>query len=163
MSGKKQNIVGRVTPLIESHAKELGYEVWDIDFVKEGASWFLKVEIDKDGGIFIEDCEKMSKAINKPLDDLDPIPQSYVLEVSSPGLGRKLTKPEHFEKMQGKRIVITFIRPFNGEKQISGYLENYNKGTIFINTADGNHHIINKKDTANVRLFDENLGDYWNE
>lgn len=163
MSKKRQSIAERVREFIEPYAKELGYEIWDVDFVKEGASWFLKVEIDKEGGVFIEDCEKFSNAISDPLDRLDPIPQSYILEVSSPGLGRRLTRPEHFERMLGERVVVTFIRPQNGKKQLCGYLRNYGNGMIIINTADGKDHIINKKDTANVRLFEEILGDIWNE
>ena len=77
-------------------AKELGYDLWDVRFVKEGAEWYLRIFIDKPDGIGIDDCVAMSRAINDPLDRLDPIDQAYCLEVCSPGLNRELTRDEHF-------------------------------------------------------------------
>ena len=107
-------------------AQELSLELWDIQFVKEGSSYFLRIFIDKDGGVSIDDCEAMSRAIDKELDRVDPIEQSYCLEVSSPGIERTLTKDWHFEKYLGKKIKSRLIRPdAKGRRDIEGTLESY--------------------------------------
>ena len=85
-------------------AEELSLRVWDIRFEKEGASWYLRIFIDKPGGVTIEDCEALSRAIDPVLDEADPISVPYYLEVSSPGLGRELTCPAHFEEMMGREV-----------------------------------------------------------
>ena len=95
--GKGGNTVAAVWDIAAPIAEQLGLDIWDIRFVKEGADWFLRIFIDKDGGVTIEDCENMSRAMDAPLDEADPIPQSYCLEVSSPGVERELTRDSHFE------------------------------------------------------------------
>ncbi len=100
---KKGNVAQRVWELSEPLAKELNLSLWDVQFVKEGADWFLRVFIDKEGGVSIDDCVDMTHALSPVLDKEDPIPQEYMLEVSSPGLERKLTRPEHFAAFVGRR------------------------------------------------------------
>ena len=94
---KKGSTTEIVRALAEPLAKELGLIIWDVTFTKEGADWYLRIFIDKEGGVGIDDCVDLTRAINPVLDSEDPIPQEYTLEVSSPGINRKLTRPEHFE------------------------------------------------------------------
>ena len=99
---KGGNIAAFVKSIVEPIAKEMGLEIWDIRFLKEGSQWYLRIFIDKEGGVSIDDCVDLTHAINKPLDEADPIEQAYCLEVSSPGIERELTRPEHFEKFIGE-------------------------------------------------------------
>ena len=121
--GKGGNTVAAVWEIAEPIAEELGLVIWDIRFVKEGADWFLRIFIDKDGGVGITDCENMSRAIDKPLDDADPIEQSYCLEVSSPGIERTLRKKEHFAVCAGEKVEVRLFAPdANGKKSYVGVL-----------------------------------------
>ncbi len=104
--GKGGNVSAAVWEIAKPIADELGVEIWDIRFLKEGTDWFLRIFIDKPEGISINDCENMSRAIDAPLDELDPIEQSYCLEVSSPSLERELTRPEHFERYSGSPVKV---------------------------------------------------------
>ena len=150
------NTVSAVRKLAEPIAAELGLSIWDIRFLKEGGLWYLRIFIDKPEGISIDDCERMSRAINDPLDKLDPIEQTYCLEVSSPGINRELTRPEHFEEYIDYAIEIRLIRPNeNGEKEIAGILKNYDGSVITIEDEDENTILINKKDTSSVHLIEE--------
>ena len=108
---KGKNTVTAVWEIVEPYAKELGLEIWDVRFLKEGASWYLRIFIDKDGGVGIDDCVNLSHAIDKPLDESDPIEQAYYLEVSSPGIERDLVRPEHFEAYIGEKVKVKMIRP----------------------------------------------------
>jgi ribosome maturation factor RimP len=90
---KKGGVAETVRKLVLPYAETLGLSVWDVRYVREGGAWYLRIFIDKEGGVGIEDCEKLSRAIDKPLDELDPIKESYCLEVSSPGINRELTRP----------------------------------------------------------------------
>ena len=112
MAGKG-NTVSRVTEIITPYAHQLGLEIWDVRFAKEGTDWYLRIFIDKDGGISIDDCVDLTNAITKPLDEADPISQSYTLEVSSPGVERELTADAHFEKYIGSNVMVRLIRPIN--------------------------------------------------
>lgn len=159
---QKLKVTDKVRKVVQPIADKLGYDIWDIDFVKEGTLWILRIEIDKEGGVFIDDCEKMSKAINKPLDELDPIKQSYILEVSSPGIDRRLSRPEHFQKMTGQKILIRLIRPKDGVRELIGTLKDFKDGQIYFNTHDGISHIINIKETASIRLYAEGLTQEFN-
>ena len=109
MAGKG-NTVSRVTEIITPYAHQLGLEIWDVRFAKEGTDWYLRIFIDKDGGISIDDCVDLTHAITKPLDEADPISQSYTLEVSSPGVERELTADAHFEKYIGSNVMVRLIR-----------------------------------------------------
>lgn len=108
MAGKG-NTVSRVTEIITPYAHQLGLEIWDVRFAKEGTDWYLRIFIDKDGGISIDDCVDLTHAITKPLDEADPISQSYTLEVSSPGVERELTADAHFEKYIGSNVMVSLF------------------------------------------------------
>ena len=103
-------------------AQNLGLELWDIKFVKEGPNWYLRVFIDKPEGITLEDCEAMSRALDAPLDEFDPIPVSYCLEVCSPGIDRELSNDSHLEKFIGSDITIKLIRPDSNNEKILNFL-----------------------------------------
>lgn len=149
----KMNTEETVRSLIQPVADELGLRIWDVRFVKEGTEHYLRITIDKDDGIIVEDCEKMSRAIDPIIDAADPIDCSYFMEVSSPGLGRPLTRPEHFEAMKGKEIRIHTIRPVDGERDFVGILTEYN-GSVTIET-EGKMRVFEKADISSVKLNDD--------
>lgn len=150
------NVVSAVWPLAEKTVKKFGLDLWDVKFVKEGSRFYLRIFVDSKKGITIEDCENVSKTLNAPLDELDPISQSYCLEICSPGIERELTKEEHFNKFLGEGIFVRFIRPTQlGEKEIRGILRSFNKNEVGIET-DGKLIAINRKDTAFIKLDDFN-------
>ena len=150
----KPNVVSIVRSLAEPVAEELGLRLWDVRFVKEGASWFLRIFIDKDGGVDINNCVDMTHAINPVLDEADPIEQSYCLEVCSPGLERDLTRDEHFEAMTGRKIKLRLIRPDeNKQREFSGILKGYEDGNITVD-IDGEEKVFIKKETSWVKLDD---------
>lgn len=153
---KKGNTVERVWDIAEPIAKELGLELWDVRYVKEGADYFLRIFIDKDGGVDINDCEALSRAIDKPLDDNDPISNPYILEVCSPGLERPLVREEHFLRFIGADIKVKMIRPIEGVgKEFKGVLTDYNSGEVTITDHSGeNQMTINVKQTAWIKLDD---------
>lgn len=152
--GKGGNTVSTVWQIAEPLAKELGLEIWDIRFEKEGADWFLRIFIDKDGGVSIDDCVDMSHAIDKPLDEADPIEQSYCLEVCSPGVERELKRDEHFMKYIGEAVMVKLIRPLEGKREYNGTLASYDNGTFELRLEDGTGLMINKKETSYVKLDD---------
>jgi ribosome maturation factor RimP len=139
-----------VTPILG----ELGLSLWDIVFEKEGSLRFLRVFIEREGGeVTIEDCENVSRPLDKRLDETDPIDEQYVLEVSSPGLGRRLRREAHFLRFIGEAVRVRFIRETNGVKEFSGTLEEYNKDEIKVDGV-----AVKLKETAFVKLCDdENL------
>jgi len=150
----KKNTIQIVRDLANPIVSDLGLSLWDIRFEKEGANWFLRIFIDKDGGVSIEDCEAVSKAIDSPLDKLDPIPHAYCLEVSSPGLERELISDEHFEAFIGAEVKVNMIRPLEPfGKEINGILKNYNRDEIIL-TIKENEMNIKRKDTAWIKLND---------
>lgn len=154
---KKPNTVDSVTELVRPIVEKMGLALWDVRFVKEGALWYLRIFIDKDSGVTIEDCENVTRAVDQPLDELDPIEQNYILEVSSPGIERELIKPEHFDAFLGADVMIKLIRPDeNGEKEFRGTLIAHDKDTVTI-TEDGTEKVINKKDMVYIKLDDFEL------
>ena len=114
----------RVYSLIKETVEGCGVELWDVRYLKEGASWYLRVFIDKTDGINIDDCTKVSHAIDPIIDEADPIDASYYLEVCSPGIERELTRAEHFNKMVGEKIKIKLYRAVDGKKEFDGVLKN---------------------------------------
>lgn len=157
MAGEaKLSTANIVWNIAEPIAESLGLKLWDVRFVKEGASWFLRVFIDKESGVSIDDCVDMTHALNGPLDDADPIAQSYCLEVSSPGLERELKKDSHFEQMMGRKINIRLIRPDeNKQKEFNhALLKGYENGVISVVLEDETERQFNKKETAWVKLDD---------
>ena len=129
---EKKNTVEKVRELALPLCDELGLFLWDVRFEKEGASWYLRVFIDKDGGVDMDDCEAFTRPFNKILDDTDPISQRYVLEVGSPGLGRDLKRPEHFLACIGDEIRVRTIRPIDGERDFIGILMSFEKNSFVI-------------------------------
>ena len=157
MAGKNHgnNTVAAVTKIAQPIAEQLGLILWDVRFVKEGASWYLRIFIDKEGGVTLDDCEAMSRAINDPLDEADPISQAYFLEVSSPGIERELSRPEHFEVMKGRDVSVNLYRPTeDGTKEIIATLIGLDGDSILLTDLDGTEFAINRKDAASVRLYD---------
>lgn len=154
-SGKGRGTIEKVRKLVLPIAADLGLDLWDVRFLKEGANWYLRIFIDNPNGITIEDCERLSRAIDKPLDELDPISQSYCLEVSSPGIERELVNPEHFEKFLESDVKVKLIRPLmDGLREFAGKLKSFKNGEIIICLPDGNLINVLKKDTAYIKLDD---------
>lgn len=161
MAGKG-NTVAKVAEIVAPYAAELGLDIWDIRFVKEGTDWYLRIFIDKDGGVSIDDCVDLTHAITKPLDDADPISQSYLLEVSSPGVERELITDSHFEKYIGAAVMMRLIRPIDKIRDFSGTLKKYENGLITVELADGEELTVNKKETSYVKLDDFDMNDFKN-
>ncbi|NDO45799.1 ribosome maturation factor RimP [Clostridium sp. MD294] len=149
---KQNNTESKVLAILEPILEEKALELADLEFVKEGPNWYLRVYIDKDGGVTIEDCENVSRILEKKLDETDPIEQAYILEVSSPGIDRPLKKPEHFEKYIGEIIDIKLYKPLEGKKEYQGELKQFNDGVITIIEENGTEKQFVQKETASVRL-----------
>lgn len=128
--------MSKVTEVVEALAEpifqELGLELVEIQYVKEGKNWFLRVYIDSDNGVDIEDCGIVSERLSEKLDEIDPIPHNYFLEVSSPGAERPLKKDKDFEKAIGKNVFIKTYEPFDGEKGFEGKLLEFDGQTLKI-------------------------------
>lgn len=151
---KGGNTVKTVWEIVEPIANELGLRIWDVRFLKEGSSWYLRIFIDKDGGVSIDDCVDLTHAINDPLDEADPIEQAYFLEVSSPGVERELVRDEHFSAYLGEKIKVKMIRPVDGQREFSGILSDYTDGNITIALEDGKGFTFTKKEASWVKLDD---------
>ena len=156
-SNKKKGTASAVWELVQPIVEGFDLVLWDVRYEKEGSQWFLRVFIDKEeGAVDITDCENVSRAIDKPLDELDPITDNYILEVSSPGVERELILDEHFEKFIGADIMVKMIRPLEGiGKEFKGVLKAYENGQVTIEDHSGENEItITKKDTAYIKLDD---------
>ena len=155
-NSKGKNTVTAVEELAAPIAEGLGLRIWDVRYLKEGSQWFLRIFIDKDGGVDINDCESMSRAVDEPLDRLAPIEGEYILEVSSPGIERELIRPEHFEQFIGADIMVKMIRPIEGiGKEFKGVLTAYEDGMVTITDHSGENTVtISKKDAAYIKLDD---------
>mgnify|MGYP002343131033 CR=1 FL=1 len=128
-----------------------GCTLWDVEYVKEAGAWYLRVYIDKAGGVSIDDCEAVARPLSDALDEADPIEGSYVLEVSSAGADRPLKKPAHFQQFLGAEVDVRLYRPLDGRKEYTGVLKVYDGGDVTIETA-GEARTFVKKDVAQVRL-----------
>lgn len=154
-SNEKLNTADRVRELAQPLCDELGLFLWDVRFEKEGATWYLRVFIDKDGGVDIEDCEAFARPFDEILDREDPISQSYVFECGSPGLGRDLKRPEHFEVCIGDEIRIKTIRPDeNGQREFEGILKNYQSKEFDVD-IEGEEKHFKLSECAFVKLYDD--------
>ena len=138
----------------------LGLEIWDITFKKEGSDWYLRIFIDKDGGVGIDDCVDLTHAVSKPLDEADPISQNYMLEISSPGVERELKRDEHFKKYIGSPVMVRTIRPVDGVRDFNGTLVAYENKALTIELQDGNSLTFEKKETNFVKLDDFDINDF---
>lgn len=148
--------VSKVWELCQPIVEGFGLSLWDVRYVKEGADRFLRVYIDKPEGIDINDCENVSRAINGPLDELDPIEETYCLEVCSPGIERELIRDEHFMQFIGADIMVKMLRPIDGiGREFKGVLKDYSDGKVTIEDYSGENEItISKKDAAWIKLDD---------
>ncbi len=129
---KKEEIIQKVTKIAEPTLEDLGYELVDVEYVFERGRWVLRIYIDKEGGVGINDCVEVSQELSTLLDIEDPIESSYVLEVSSPGLNRPLTKEKHFIQAIGKKVKIKTENPIEGRKNFTGYLRDFKDGIVMI-------------------------------
>ena len=128
-----KNIAATVKELITPVAQQMEYWLWDVEFVKEGADKYLRITIDNEEGITIEDCEKFHRAIDPILDEADPISEAYILEVSSPGIERELKTPQHIDACEGWDVEVKLYAPKNGSKAFRGVLCGYDEdGNIVI-------------------------------
>lgn len=135
-------------PLVEQN----GCSLWDVEYVKEAGTWFLRLYIDKEGGVSIDDCEVISRAVSDALDEADPIEGSYTFEVSSAGADRALKKPEHFAAMMGQEVEVRLYRAREKRKEYVGVLSGYENGTVTLDMA-GAPMQFEKQDIAQVRLY----------
>ncbi len=154
MEKQKKNIAGTVRDLVSPVAEELGYMLWDVEYLKEGADMILRITIDKPEGIGIEDCEKMARAIDPIIDEADPIEVSYKMEVSSPGIERVLSRPEHFDACMGEKVEVKLYAPIEKKKQLIGILAAADEKTITV-TCDEGEYVLEKSAVAKVStVFD---------
>ena len=135
-------------PVVE----EAGCSLWDVEYVKEAGTWFLRVYIDKEGGVSIDDCEAVSRPLSDLLDQADPIEGSYTFEVSSAGADRALKKPEHFARFLGHEIEVKLYRPREGRKEFVGVLKGYESGDVTLDIS-GAETRFTKQEIALVRLY----------
>lgn len=126
-----------VTAIAEPVVKELGCILWDVEYVKEAGQWYLRIYIDREEGVSINDCEAVSRAMDPLLDEADPISESYIFEVSSAGLERQLKRPEHFARFMGEEIQVKLYKARDGAKLFRGKLVSYDKGAVTIAQGDG--------------------------
>ena len=150
--GKKENYESRVEryllPLVEEHH----FELVDVEYVKEAGTWYLRAYIDKEGGIAVDDCEVISRKLGEWLDKEDFIDESYILEVSSPGLGRPLKKEKDFIRSMGKDVDVRLYRQLNKQKEFTGALSAYDENTVTLTMEDGSLMVFEKPDIALIRL-----------
>ncbi len=135
-------------PVVEA----AGCTLWDVEYVKEAGQWFLRVYIDKEEGVSIDDCEAVSRPLSDKLDEADPIEGSYTFEVSSAGADRVLKKPEHFARFQGSEVEVKLYRPREGRKEFVGLLTSYENGDVTLE-VNGAPMTFEKKEIALVRLY----------
>lgn len=136
-----------LTPIVE----RFGVEIYDVEYVKEGSNWYLRAFIDKEEGVNINDCENVSRALSDALDTEDYIEDAYILEVSSPGLGRALKKDRHLEKSLGMEVEVRTYKAIDGQKEFSGILKAYDQETVTIEETNG-EHVFRRSEIAQIRL-----------
>ena len=141
-----------VRELAEPVVKENGCELWDVEYVREAGQWFLRLYLDKDGGVDILDCEAISRKVSDLLDEADPIESSYTFEVSSAGLERQLKRPSDFERFMGEKILLKTYKPIAGRKEYAGILAGYDSGSVLVDMGSGDPLWFEEKDIALVRL-----------
>lgn len=137
--------------MAEPIAKENGCYLYDVEYLKEGGFWFLRVYVDKEDGISLDECEIVSRALSDVLDKEDPIDRNYYLEVSSPGVERKLKTPEHFQRYLGEMVDVGLYKAINGAKQLTGTLKGYDGDTVTVEVT-GECVEIPLKETTTVHL-----------
>lgn len=144
-------ITDKVTELAKPVVEEEGCSLWDVEYVREAGSQYLRIYIDKPGGVDIADCERISRRLDPILDEADPIPDSYVFEVGSAGIERELKRPGDFEAFLGSEVEVKLYQPVDGQKSFIGKLVSYDDGVTEIEVR-GKNYRFNKQQTAQVRL-----------
>ena len=153
---KKADIEKKTEELVLPIIQAEGCELWDVEYVKEGSDMYLRIYADKEGGIMIDDCVTISRALEAKLDEEDFIEDAYILEVSSPGLTRKLKKDRDFEKSIGKLVIVKLYKAENGSKEFLGRLRAYTDSTITIETDSSETIELERKNISGIRLeFEE--------
>ena len=145
-------VTDTVAALAAPFVEAAGCSLWDVEYVKEAGEWFLRVYIDKEGGVSIDDCEAVSRPLSDKLDEADPIEGSYTFEVSSAGADRPLKKPEHYAQFQGAEVEVKLYRPRDGQKNVVGLLTGYQDGDVTLDVK-GTPVTFEKKEIALVRLY----------
>ena len=154
-SSKSNSITETVHQIAEPIEKNLGLELWNIKFVKEGPNRYLRVFIDKPGGVTLDDCEEMSRALDEPLDTYDPVPYSYCLEVCSPGIERELLNDYHLNKYINHKIKIKLIRQIANQKNFEGMLKSFDKNSISIENEKTKETLtLERKNISHINLKD---------
>ena len=148
MAKVTDTVAALATPVVEA----AGCSLWDVEYVKEAGQWFLRLYIDKEGGISIDDCEAVSRPMSDLLDEADPIEGSYVFEVSSAGADRVLKTDAHFEQFMGAEVEVKLYRPRDGRKEFVGLLQSYTDGDVTVE-INGRNTEFTKKEIALVRLY----------
>ena len=148
---KKEDYESRTEALLEPIAAKNGVSIYDVEYVKEGSDYYLRAYIDKPDGVNIQDCENVSRALSDALDREDFIPDAYILEVSSPGLGRTLKKDKHLQASIGKEIEIKLYKAQEGSKEFAGVLESFDAETLSIREGNTQRTFL-RSDIALVRL-----------
>ena len=148
---KRETYETRTEQLLMPIVEKYGVEIYDVEYVKEGSDWYLRAYIDKPEGVNINDCENVSRALSDVLDAEDYIEDAYILEVSSPGLGRTLKKDRHLEKSLGEEVEIRTYKPIDKQKEFSGILKAYDKDTVTIE-EDSEERVFARADIALIRL-----------
>lgn len=143
--------MSKVTEAVEALARpiveEEGCSLWSVEYVREAGKWYLRVFVDKDGGVDVADCERISRRLDPILDEKDPIPESYVFEVGSAGIERELKRPSDFEQFMGSEVELKLYQPINGRKSVVGTLAAYNDGDVTVGET-----VFKKQQIAQVRL-----------
>ena len=148
---KRTEVESRCEALVQPILDEHQFELWDVEYVKEGANYYLRVYADKPGGITIDDCVTISRALEEKLDAEDFIEEAYILEVSSPGLGRPLTRDRDFEKSLGQDVELKLYKAQDGQKEYTGCLQAYTKDTVTLEIED-RECVFQRSDIALIRL-----------
>lgn len=148
---KRETYEEKTEQLLSPIVEQYGVEIYDVEYVKEGKDYYLRAYIDKAEGVNIQDCENVSRALSDALDEQDFIPDAYILEVSSPGLGRVLKKDRHMERSLGEAVELKAYKPIDGEKEFSGILQAFDDRTVTI-LQDGAARTFERADIATVRL-----------
>ena len=149
---KREVYEQKTEQLLQPIVDEYGFELVDVEYVKEGSTWYLRSYIDKSGGISIDDCEKVSRRLSDLLDQEDFIEDAYIMEVSSPGLGRPLKKEKDFKRSLGEEVEVKTYRMIDKQKEFTGILKDYDEDTVTITLADETEKTFDKGDIALIRL-----------
>ena len=144
-------ITDKVTELAKPVVEDEGCTLWDVEYVREAGSWYLRVFIDKEGGVSIDDCERISRRLDPILDETDPIPDSYIFEVGSAGAERELKRPSDFEQFMGSQVEVKLYQPVKGCKTFVGTLSGYDNGKVTV-AAGKETMTFEKAQTAQVKL-----------